>query len=65
MLKRNLQEYEIMIANLDDEQLHKELWLLDTHILFLKKQNPEEANEISEILKMHSIVQNEIQKRYS
>jgi len=67
MIKRNLEEYKELLQNLDDDDLHKELWMLDTHIQYLRKDsfNTEDEDSVLELIEMYKTAVDENKKRYS
>lgn len=66
MIKRNLEEYKQLVKGLDDDELHKELWMLDTHIQYLKKDsfNTDDDSSVLDIIEMHQVALEENKKRY-
>lgn len=60
MKTRYYDEYVQTIQSMDEDELHKEYWMLDTHLQYL---NNNDDGTILEITEMFSILKNEMSRR--
>ncbi|CAB4141330.1 hypothetical protein UFOVP410_169 [uncultured Caudovirales phage] len=46
MSKYNLEEYKNTVKNMSDEDLHKEIWMLDIHIQYLQSTKESSVDDV-------------------
>lgn len=47
--RKNHNSYRVGLSQLSDEDLKKEIWLIDEHIIYLQKQDDQSAHEIIQL----------------
>lgn len=52
MSKRNVDDYAVEVKNFSDDELHKEIWMLDTHLQYLKSNNEADVKYIQDLLEV-------------
>lgn len=50
--RTNLQSYRRCLAVLSDEELRKEIWLVDEHIKYLQREDDQSAHDMIELLQV-------------
>ena len=48
--RKNHNSYRMWLSQLSNEDLKKEIWLIDEHIVYLQKQDSHSAREIIQLL---------------
>ena len=61
-MSRNLEEYKKTIKTLSDDELHKEIWMLDIHIQYLKTN---EEDDVDSIMGLLEVAKDEQERRVS
>lgn len=60
MSKYNLEEYKNTVKNMSDEDLHKEIWMLDIHIQYL--QSTKESS-VDDVVSLFNVAKDEREQR--
>lgn len=48
--RKNYNSYRLTLSQLSDDELKKEIWLLDEHIKYLQREDDQNAHQIIEML---------------
>jgi hypothetical protein len=48
--RKNHNSYRLSVSQLSDEDLKKEIWLLDEHIKYLQREDDQRAHDVIEML---------------
>lgn len=48
--RKNHNAYRLSVIELSDDELRKEIWLLDEHIKYLQREDDQRAHDVIELL---------------